>query len=100
MNTKLDDLISAYQIKPKKLRKKPVRSIQKLQSSKKMKISHTIKSLTENKMIKKLNRESHSLPPKRSESNLSLSKYLNSSLDEDIEKLDILTVKNSSARLD
>lgn len=103
MNSKLEALISAYQVKPKKLKRRLPRNVQKVQFSNKLESSKTtsikssVVSLTKKKRI---DRENHSVQPHRSESNSSLSRYLNSSLDEDMEKLDNLTVKNSSARLD
>ena len=55
---------------------------------------------SEFKILKtRMHRENQSVQPQRSESNSSLSRYLNSSLDEDMQKLDILTVKNASARM-
>ena len=45
-------------------------------------------------------RENQSVQPKRSESTLSLSRYLNTSLDEDIERLESLTNKHSNMRSD
>jgi hypothetical protein len=102
MNPKLEALISAYQIKPKKLRKKLPKLHQKSPERGRIGSNNTfsVKSINIEKLKKKSTRETVSVRPKRSESNLSLSRYLNSSLDEDLEKLDILTVKNSSARLD
>jgi hypothetical protein len=102
MNSRLEALISAYQVKPKKIRKKLARGLRKSPSSIKSYGDNptALKPSISNYIKKKPNRESNSVQPKRSDSNLSLSKYLNTSLDEDIEKLDNLTVKNSTARLD
>ena len=102
MNPKLEALISAYQIKPKKLRKKLPKLQQKSPDRGRMASNNnlSVKSINIENLKKKATRETVSVRPKRSESNLSLSRYLNSSLDEDMEKLDILTFKNSSARLD
>lgn len=102
MNSKLEALISAYQIKPKKLRKKLPKLQQKSPERGRVVSNKNIsqKSINIDKLRHKVIRETVSVKPKRSESNMSLSRYLNSSLDYDLQKLDDLTVKNSSARLD
>lgn len=105
MNAKLEALMSAYRIKPKRNKRKIKKNQQKSpeRARKQPVLKNSIKSmwsLNIEKSKKKATRESFSVLPKRSDSNLSLSRYLNSSLDEDIEKLDSLTSKNSSARLD
>jgi hypothetical protein len=102
MNSKLEALISAYQIKPKKLRKKLPKIQQKSPERGRVGSNKNIslKSIDIEKLKKKVIRETVSVKPKRSESSMSLSRYLNSSLEADLQKLDNLTYKNSSARLD
>ena len=100
MNSKLEALIAAYQIKPKKLKKKPSKAIQKSFAPNHLEHPVPIRSSRVATDKKRNLRENYSVQPKRSDSNLSLGRYLNTSIDEDIEKLDSLTVKNSSARLD
>lgn len=105
MNSKLEALMSAYQIKPKRNQRKTTKAQKKFpdrgrdQAGNKNSIK-SMKSFSIEKTRRKVVRESISVLPKRSDSNLSLSRYLNSSLDDDIERLDSLTSKNSSARLD
>ena len=105
MNSKLEALMSAYQIKPKANKRKIAKAPAKYpdrgreQAGKKNSIK-SMKSFSIEKTRRKVVRESFSVLPKRSDSNLSLSRYLNASLDDDIERLDNITSKNSSARLD
>ena len=96
MNPKLEALISAYQSKPKKLKKKKPKPIQKLVNSETTQRLDTKKAPINRNFRKITRRENQSVQPKRSESTLSLSRYLNTSFDEDLERLEVLTNKNSS----
>ena len=101
MNSKLEALISAYQIKPKKPTKKKSKAAhkvmvkdqsQRIEYQKIEKINHNYR--------KSSRRDNQSVQPKRSESTLSLSRYLNTSLEEDIERLESLTNKHAHMRSD
>lgn len=100
MNPKLEALISAYQIKPKKNLKKKAKPVQKvLVKDQSQKIAYQ-KTPIDRNFRKSSRRDNQSVQPKRSESTLSLSKYLNTSLDEDMERLENLTNKHSHMRSD
>lgn len=96
MNSKLEALISAYQGKPKKAIKKKHKPTGKLMPSETSKRLENRKAPINQNIRKNFRRENHSVQPKRSESTLSLSRYLNTSFEEDIERLESLTNKNSS----
>ena len=111
MENLLEALISAYNIKPKQLSKKLKNPKQTLSNIKQSSSTNTLK-LNSNKVhLKKLNsnntRKQHTSsvqPNQRAGSELTHYNKdklrRNSSLDEDITKLENLTVRNSNARLD
>ena len=100
MNSKLEALISAYQIKPKKTKKKKSKAAHKVMVKDQSQRIEYQKVPINHNFRKSSRRENQSVQPKRSESTLSLSRYLNTSLDEDIERLESLTNKHSNMRSD
>jgi hypothetical protein len=101
-NSRIEALIAAYQVKPKKLQKRAAKPVQRSPKPPQNASSSNLvpRLAAAISPAKKQFREHHSVQPRRSESNLALARYLNSSLDEDMEKLDSLTVKNVSIRSD
>lgn len=111
MENRLEALISAYNIKPKQLSKKLKNPKQKPSNIKQSSSLNTLKLNSNKVLLQKLNsnntrkKSTNSVQPnQRASSEL---KYLNkeklrhnSSLDEDMIKLENLTVRNSNARLD
>lgn len=101
MNSKLEALISAYQVKPKKPGKKHKKPATKATSSEQTQKLEILKPSSIHKVFhRKSRRENLSVQPKRSESTMLLGKYLNTSFEEDMNRLELLTNKNSDMRLD
>ena len=100
MNSKLEALISAYQVKPKKPLKKKAKPAQKLVVAEQNQKLNNEKAPINRNFRKSSRRDNQSVQPKRSESTLSLGRYLNTSFEEDMERLEILTNKHSNMRSD
>lgn len=111
MQNRLEALISAYNIKPKKLLKKKKIAKVSPTSIKQSSSMNNIKLSSKNVLLRKIDSSSirkqntNSVQPSQ-RSNSEFSKYprerlkSNSSFDEDMLKLESLTVRNSNARLD
>lgn len=111
MQNRLEALISAYNIKPKKLLKKKKITKVSPTSIKQSSSMNNIKLSSQNVLLRKIDSNSvrkqntNSVQPSQ-RSNSEFSKYprerlkSNSSFDEDMMKLESLTVRNSNARLD
>lgn len=100
MNSKLEALISAYTSNPKKSQKKTQKRPGKLVTSETSNKLNSRRAIMNKNFKHSVQRENQSVKPKRSESTFSLTRFLNNSFDEDMERLELLTHKNSSISTD